>query len=268
MIESSAQIRELARNSMANQWLDACISIILVALIGLILSPFFILIFGIAIFAPFAYRLDNFFLLNSKYEPVDPSFLWHEYNEDRRDLGMTYIKMYIYLTAWSVLFIIPGLIKHYSYAMVPYIMYEKPSVRGDHAIDASREMMNGHKMELFLLDLSFIGWAILAIIPAGLGFIPLMAYMKQAHAEFYLKLCEEEARSNMSAEQFLLRKSAQPDHGSPIDAGSLNMKLNFLNNNLSPKQKYAPPPVPGSVHHEESHRFDNPVNMPKIPPRR
>lgn len=91
----------------------------------------------------------------------------------------------LYIALWSLLFIIPGIVKSYSYAMTPYIMTEHPEMTANEAITASRQLMDGHKMELFLLQLSFIGWMILNIFTLGIGSLWLNPYMQATEAAFY-----------------------------------------------------------------------------------
>lgn len=102
---------------------------------------------------------------------------WHKV------LGMFLMGLYIIL--WSLLLVIPGIIKVFSYAMTPYILNEYPNVGVDDSIDISRKMMKGHKLDLFLLELSFIGWILLSIITMGIGFLWVVPYMQTALAGFY-----------------------------------------------------------------------------------
>lgn len=127
----------------------------------------------------------------------------------------------LYLALWSLLLVIPGIVKTYSYAMTPFILSENPDMPANEAITASRELMDGHKWDLFCLYLSFIGWNILVILPglaavvytvsafmegrigAGIaGFvaavvlitvcsIPLVPYMEAANAAFYRDLAPQ-----------------------------------------------------------------------------
>ncbi len=97
----------------------------------------------------------------------------------------TMFLMGLFIVLWSLMLIIPGIIKSFSYAMVPFIVEDNPELSADEAIDRSRAMMRGHKFDLFWLYLSFLGWAILAVIPAGLGFIWLVPYMETTTAAFY-----------------------------------------------------------------------------------
>ncbi len=121
----------------------------------------------------------------------------------------------LYIGLWSLLLVIPGIVKSYSYAMTPFILSENPEMSANDAITASREMMDGHKWALFCLYFSFIGWNLLvsapaliavgytvyqfisgsvsaglgglaiAIVLAILGGIPLRPYMEAANAAFY-----------------------------------------------------------------------------------
>ena len=71
----------------------------------------------------------------------------------------------LYIALWSLLLVIPGIVKTYSYAMTPYIMSEHPSLTANEAITESRRIMNGNKWRLFCLDFSFIGWELLCSVP-------------------------------------------------------------------------------------------------------
>ena len=94
----------------------------------------------------------------------------------------------LYVTLWSLLFLIPGIVKALSYAMTPFILAEHPELTVSQAIALSETMMDGHKMDLFLLNLSFIGWTILSILTANLGFLVLNPYQNAARAAFYRQL--------------------------------------------------------------------------------
>ena len=88
----------------------------------------------------------------------------------------------------SLLFIIPGVMAGCALAMAPYIMAEDPNCSAMQAISRSMEMTEGHKMELFLLRLSFIGWGLLSLLTFGIGNLFLTPYMNAADAAFYRNL--------------------------------------------------------------------------------
>ena len=107
--------------------------------------------------------------------------------------------MYLFISLWSLLFIIPGLIKTFSYALTPYILKDYPELSANQAINLSRKMMKGHKLDLFCLGLTFIGWVILSILTFGIGVLWLVPYMTSATSVFYLDVkAEYEAKQVIS----------------------------------------------------------------------
>ena len=92
----------------------------------------------------------------------------------------------IYTFLWSLLFIIPGIVKSYAYSMADYVIYENPNLSADQAIRMSEKMTDGYKGDLFLLDLSFIGWQMLSALTAGiLGIVHVDPYIFSTHAAAY-----------------------------------------------------------------------------------
>ncbi len=91
----------------------------------------------------------------------------------------------LYVFLWSLLCLIPGIIAGYKYALVPFILAEDPEIEPNEALNKSKHLMEGHKMELFLLYLSFIGWHMLSILTCGIGYIWLTPYINASVAEFY-----------------------------------------------------------------------------------
>jgi len=89
---------------------------------------------------------------------------------------------------WSLLFVIPGIVKSYAYSMSMYILAENKGMGAFEAINRSKEMTNGHKMDLFVLTLSFIGWALLCSITCGIAYIYVGPYMNTTFANYYLAL--------------------------------------------------------------------------------
>ena len=90
---------------------------------------------------------------------------------------------------WSVLFVIPGIVASLKYAMTPFILAENPGMTASEAITASKELMDGHKADLFFLQLSFIGWAILNVFTLGIGSLWLVPYINASYAAFYRSIC-------------------------------------------------------------------------------
>ncbi len=107
----------------------------------------------------------------------------------------------LYTFLWSLLFIIPGIVKSYSYAMTPYILLDRPELSATDAIKESEKMMNGHKMDLFILDLSFIGWILLSMLTCGILVLYVEPYMEATRAAFYLELKGPDPEPAAEAEQ-------------------------------------------------------------------
>lgn len=94
----------------------------------------------------------------------------------------------IYTVLWTLLFVIPGIIAAFSYAMTPYILEENPGMPVNEAIRCSKNMMRGNKWRLFCLEISFIGWYFLCLFTCGIGFLWLVPYTSTARAAFFYEV--------------------------------------------------------------------------------
>ena len=94
----------------------------------------------------------------------------------------------LYIVLWTLLFIIPGIIKSFSYAMAPYILAEHPEMTASEAITESRRMMDGNKWRLFCLDFSFIGWNLLCSLPVIVVVFALTGSILRSGADAYALL--------------------------------------------------------------------------------
>lgn len=106
----------------------------------------------------------------------------------------------LFLFLWTLLFVIPGIIKSYSYSMTNYIMADEPDISALDAITKSRKLMRGHKFSLFILDISFLFWGLLAAITFGIANIYVKPYIEATKANFYLKVKEEAEPAELKAE--------------------------------------------------------------------
>ena len=100
--------------------------------------------------------------------------------------GILLMQVFVFL--WSLLLVIPGIVKSYSYALTPYILIDDPQISVREAIRKSQRMMSGQKFNLFYLQLSFIGWFLLSCITGGIGFLWLCPYYMTSQAVFYRNL--------------------------------------------------------------------------------
>ena len=98
---------------------------------------------------------------------------------------ITRIVRTLYIVLWTLLFIIPGIIASYNYALTDYILAENPELTTKEALELSKKMMYGHRFRLFCLEFSFIGWVFLCVLSVGIGLIWLLPYTEAAKAAFY-----------------------------------------------------------------------------------
>lgn len=96
---------------------------------------------------------------------------------------------------WSLLFVIPGIIKSYEYRMIPFLLAENPNMDMHEAFERSRILMDGNKWDTFVLDLSFFGWDILAACTCGiLGVLYVNPYVELTNTELYVCLCNRSSQ--------------------------------------------------------------------------
>lgn len=111
--------------------------------------------------------------------------------------------MFLFTFLWSLLFVIPGIIKAISYSMTGYILMDQPEVGAQDALKLSMEMTKGHKMEIFVMYLSFIGWGILTAITFGIvGIFYAGPYYQLTCAGYYKELKAQYEANNSSVNEF------------------------------------------------------------------
>lgn len=127
--------------------------------------------------------VDYFQRLN--YQQRAPMGVLFSHVSQYKEAFLANLLIYIYIALWSLLLVIPGIVKAYSYSMTFFIMQENPGMSASEAIRASKQLMRGHKMELFLLELSFLGWAILSMLTLGIGYFFLNPYFVATKTAYY-----------------------------------------------------------------------------------
>ncbi len=153
-------------------------------------SSLVMLLLSILVFNPLIVGCYRFFLQNSR-GLSNLRELGAGFRDDWGNVVLTMFLKNLFIFLWALLFIVPGIVKAYSYRMVPYIIKEHPEISGTQAISLSRQMMNGHKWNTFVLDLSFLGWHILSILTLGiLEIFFVTPYIQATDAELYMALCD------------------------------------------------------------------------------
>ena len=131
------------------------------------------------------YSRFNLDLVDRKEEKLESLFAYF-YNW--KTTAATRFLKGLYTFLWTLLFIIPGIVASYSYAMTGYILADHPELTASEAIECSKEMMDGNRFRLFCLQLSFIGWSILCAFTFGIGNLWLTPYRQAATAAFYREI--------------------------------------------------------------------------------
>lgn len=178
--------KQLGGNIFANAWLMVMVACLIYSAIVSIASFFVV---GIIIAGPMLYGLARI-TVNRVYgqEKVDLGDLFKGFTDNFAQTLLLGLLQSIFVFLWSLLFLIPGIVKSYSYSMAFYIMQDDPSKDWKACLDESKAMMVGHKWQLFCLDFSFLGWIILGALCCGIGVIFVTPYMQTARANFYMAL--------------------------------------------------------------------------------
>ncbi len=162
---------------------------------GVVFAIIFCVIFLVAMVIAFvidAFLLNpielggNKFFLKNTDEPAKFSNVLFAFDHEYLNIVKTLFLRDLFITLWSFLFVIPGIIKSYEYRMIPYILAENPGMDRKEAFKLSREMMTGNKWRAFVLDLSFIGWELLSVLTCGiLSIFYVNPYRYATNAELY-----------------------------------------------------------------------------------
>mgnify|MGYP003418389840 FL=1 len=117
-------------------------------------------------------------------DPVEISTLFKGFKMMGKSIAL-FLWMLLFILLWSCLFIIPGIIKSYSYSMAWYILAENPDMTAREALTESKIIMNGHKFDFFVLQLSFFLWAMLIVVTLGIAAIYVSPYQQLTFTNFY-----------------------------------------------------------------------------------
>lgn len=181
----SSELRYKARKALSKHWIFACLSTFIISLlifVSILTFMSYFLIIG-SLCLSLSYIFINI-IRNNKVH-LKSIFFGFDHYVNSFLLG---IKCFGSILLWSLFFIIPGIIKSYSYSMCYYIMVDNTKLNSKSIINKSIKMMHGNKLRLFCLDLSFIGWMLLSLLTCGIGFIWLLPYIKASHVQFYENL--------------------------------------------------------------------------------
>lgn len=192
-------LKENAKNQLKNNWGLAISAIIVSMLISLIpeiliyIDPesltiaTLVQIISLIITAPIAIGQCKLFINLSNNDNPKFSDVWFGFRNILKALGVTLL-VGIAVSIGTILFIIPGIIVSFMYSQVYYIMAQHPEMSVIEILKESSKIMKGHKMELFILELSFIGWIILTTITFGIAGVYVLPYYSATLSNFYLTI--------------------------------------------------------------------------------
>ena len=201
-MKTNPELRKEAKAFMAGNWKSAVIItlvnfLIITALellnIGDSIVMKIIYVAGlIAVLLPLNYGYLMTFLRFSRGENLALENLFAMFKGDYYKKSIVLgLLVGVYTLLWTLLLIVPGFIKALSYALAPYIMIDNPELSAEEAICKSMKMMDGHKMDLFLIQLGFMGLGLLSILLLGIPFLWLMPYYQVVYAKFYEEIKNE-----------------------------------------------------------------------------
>lgn len=134
---------------------------------------------------PFEVGCRRFFVRNLN-EPAQVGNVGYGFDNNYKNVVKTMFFRDLFTILWSLLFIIPGIVKAYEYMMIPYLLADNPQMTKEQAFAESKQMMKGQKWKTFVLDLSFIGWYLLSVLTLGLlAIFYVNPYVNATHAALY-----------------------------------------------------------------------------------
>ncbi len=183
--------QQLGNNIFTNKWLMALLFVLIVTVASYVAGSVVPAIGALLVSGPLSYALTFIFMKQARDgQDMDFKDLTKGFTECFGDSFLIALMTAIFTALWALLFIIPGIVKGYSYSMAYYVKCDHPEYNWRQCINESMRIMNGHKMELFIQDLSFIGWYIVGALALGVGTLWVAPYHQAAYTHFYLSIKE------------------------------------------------------------------------------
>ncbi len=223
--EEVKKVTESMGNGSAIDWtviMGIVIAVLAIVLVALIIA----FVLSIFLLNPLQIGTKRFFIEATYREKKagDAGLIVYAFGNGRYgNVVKTMFLKGLYQWLWSLLLIIPGIVKGYEYRMIPYILAENPDVAPSEAFALSKEMMNGEKWNAFVLDLSFLGWIILSVFTCGiLALFYVNPYIYMTDAELY-----ETLKRKVSSNYFDPTLAGIPAYGGYENAGYVSGEINY-----------------------------------------
>lgn len=209
-MKSSSEYRAMARESLRGVWNESALAYLIILAVACIFSVSSVVApqeilwlqgslsgvqvaVSLLLIVPLTYGFNNAMLSLARRENSAPANDMFDYfkRDYSRSVPTLLLAALAEVGLGIITLFIGTFILQYAYAMVPYLLRDYPELTATEALRTSREMMKGHKWDLFVLDLTFIGWGILCLFTAGIGLLWLQPYVSAARAHFYEDLKAE-----------------------------------------------------------------------------
>lgn len=175
-------LKSMADNTAGMMAIGIFLMVFIIVFVALM--AVFILL-DVFIFNPLEVGCKRYYLRNLN-EPAQVGNIGYAFDHNYKNITKTMFFRDLFTVLWTLLFIIPGIVKSYEYQMIPYLLADNPQMTKEQAFEESKRMMQGQKWKAFVLDLSFIGWNILSALTLGiLGIFYVQPYMDATHAALY-----------------------------------------------------------------------------------
>ncbi len=175
----------LGANLFGGNWIIALAVSLIASLINTALSGVSAGVLSLLVAGPLAVGTANVFLRITRLGTARLEDMFTGFTEGLAENLLLGLMQALFTFLWSLLFIIPGIVKAYSYSMASFIKYDHPDWTWQNCLDESIRIMDGHKADLFWLDLTFIGWHLLGACTCGIAYLWVTPYVEAAHASFY-----------------------------------------------------------------------------------
>lgn len=185
---SSSDYRRQAWEILRNNWGYAIAACLIASVVTALVSTASAGILSIVITGPVSCGLAAFFATLFREKRAKLEAIITPTKRQPGDVIVAGVLYNVFVFLWALLFVIPGIVKSYAYSMTFYILNDNPGMTATDAIKESQRMMQGHKLELFLLHLSFIGWFLLCGLTFGILTLFVLPYLEAANFAFYENL--------------------------------------------------------------------------------
>ena len=214
-----SEIKALAKENLKFQWGNSLLTVLILVVL-MSCSSAIPVIGSMLVAGPLMVGYYLCFYHASQKEIIDHWDIFKPFETCFGESLLMFILTTLFTFLWSLLFIIPGIIKSFSYSMAPYLMARNPELGGFDAIEKSKEYMKGNKGKLFLMLLSFIGWDILTILTLGLLAVYVAPYKMHARTVFYNDVYEKH-NAEIAAKEYMAQfgsYAAAPDTEAHVES--------------------------------------------------